>query len=126
MSDFRLSTNSNRRLRTCDEHLQRVVRVALNLSDVDFSVIEGLRSRERQEELYAAGKSWTLNSHHLTGRAVDLSPWVDGATSHNPEHYKRVAKATFAAAFQVGAPVEWGGFWYATNQDMPHWQLSAQ
>ena len=123
MNNFKFGTSSNRVLRTVEEPLQRVVRVALSLTDVDFSVIEGIRDRERQADLVYQGLSWTMDSKHLRGRAIDLYPWVDGATSHNPEHYKRVAKAMFAAAFQVNVPIEWGGFWRASNQDMPHWEM---
>ena len=57
-----------------------LVRVVRRLIDegVQFKVIEGVRSLERQRALFAAGKSKTMNSRHLTGHAVDLAPVVKG------------------------------------------------
>lgn len=52
----------------------RVVRAALALSEVDFCVIEGTRTIERQRELKRQGRSQILNSRHLTGHAFDLAP----------------------------------------------------
>ena len=118
---FRLSTKSEANLLGVDADLQAVVRLAIQLTDVDFSVVEGLRSPERQQELVDDGKSWTLDSYHITGEAVDLYPWVDGATSHETGPYNRVAKAMFKASQQLGVQVEWGGFW-TKHRDKPHWQ----
>ena len=39
---------------------------------VDFCITEGLRTKERQKELFDAGKSKTMNSKHLTGNAIDI------------------------------------------------------
>ena len=121
---FNLSNASNRELRTVLDPLQRVVRVAITLTDVDFSVIEGIRSEEQQRENIKSGVSWTMDSKHLTGRAVDIYPWSNNKTSHDPEHYKRVAKAMFAAAQQLKIKVEWGGFWNGAHEDCPHWELA--
>lgn len=119
--EFRLSTRSESHLLGVHEDLQAVVRLAIQLTDVDFSVVEGLRDLERQKELVEAGKSWTLDSKHLTGNAVDLYPWVNGATSHETHPYNRVAKAMFKASQRLGVELEWGGFW--NQRDKPHWQL---
>jgi peptidoglycan L-alanyl-D-glutamate endopeptidase CwlK len=120
---FKLGSTSSKTLGTCVHQLQDVVRRALELSDVDFSVIEGIRSIDTQRQYVAEGLSWTMDSKHLTGRAVDLYPWVDGETSHEPAHYNRVAKAMFAAAQELGVTIEWGGFWYTHVNDKPHWAL---
>jgi len=120
---YQLGTRSKRKLSTVKVRLQDVVNLAIQLTDVDFSVVEGIRTRERQLFLYNNGLSWTMDSQHLLGRAVDIYPWVDGKTSHDPEHYRRIAKAMFDAAQQLGVQIAWGGFWYDENLDMPHWEL---
>ena len=120
---FALGAKSNRHLRTCNEPLQRIVRVAIELTDTDFSVIEGMRTLLTQQHYVDTGKSWTLDSKHLTGDAVDIYPWVGGQTDHSEEYYRRIAKAMFTAAQQLRIPVSWGGFWKSPKQDMPHWEL---
>ncbi len=120
---YRLGKRSERKLSTVVAPLQQVVRLAITLTDVDFSVVEGIRTFQRQKFLYNKGLSWTLESRHLVGKAVDIYPWVDGKTSHDPEDYKRVAKAMFDAAQWLGIPLTWGGFWYEENLDRPHWEL---
>jgi peptidoglycan LD-endopeptidase CwlK len=122
--NYSLGEASNREVRTVLEPLQRVVRVAITLTDVDFSVVEGIRSEEQQRKNIKEGVSWTMDSKHLTGQAVDIYPWVHNQTSHDPEHYKRVAKAMFTAAQQLKIEIEWGGFWKDAREDCPHWELS--
>ena len=119
---WRLSTRSELKLSEISQDLAKLARRALMYSECDFSVVEGMRTIERQRELLAEGKSWTLKSYHLVGRAVDIYPWVDGKTSHAAEHYTMVAMAMFKASQITGVPVEWGGFWTRTV-DKPHWQL---
>ena len=73
---FVLGRGSRKKLTGVHPDLVRVVERAIEITDTDFAVIEGLRSPERQRELVAAGASKTLRSRHLTGHAVDLA--VDG------------------------------------------------
>ena len=120
---FALGNNSNTILRTVNEPLSRIVRVAIELTDVDFSVVEGLRAIETQSRYVEQGKSWTLESDHLTGDAVDIYPWVGGKSSFHDEHFKRVAKAMFEASHELSIPVKWGGFWLNPKEDKPHWAL---
>ncbi len=70
-----LSARSMKNLNGVNANLVRVVRHALELTPIDFVVIEGLRTMKRQQELVAAGASQTMNSRHITGHAVDLAAW---------------------------------------------------
>ncbi|STL62039.1 putative phage PS3 [Escherichia coli] len=63
--------------------LVKVTRRALEISEVDFGITEGLRSRYRQKQLVATGKSQTMNSRHLTGHAVDVVAYIGSQVSWN-------------------------------------------
>jgi peptidoglycan L-alanyl-D-glutamate endopeptidase CwlK len=102
--------------------LKKVLYRAIQLTEVDFSIIEGLRTLERQKQLVASGASKTLNSRHLDGHAVDIAPYVNGEIRWDWPLYNKLAKAMKAAAKEVGVPIEWGGDWLRFK-DGPHWQL---
>ncbi|HDL7463461.1 TPA: M15 family metallopeptidase [Yersinia enterocolitica] len=105
--------------------LVKVVRRALELTPIDFKVIEGRRTLERQRELVKAGASQTLNSRHLTGHAVDIVPLPEGKVSWEWKYFYPMADAMKQAAAELGIAVEWGGNW-ATFKDGPHFQLPAR
>ena len=119
---FVLGRGSRKKLTGVHPDLVRVVERAIEITDTDFAVIEGLRSPERQRELVAAGASKTLRSRHLTGHAVDLCALVGGKARWDWPLYRRLARAMQAAATAGGVPLEWGGDW-ARFPDGPHFQL---
>jgi peptidoglycan LD-endopeptidase CwlK len=119
---FSLGSRSRKNLEGVHQDLVKVVEKAIQLTNQDFSVIEGLRSLKRQEELFKKGHSKTMNSRHLTGHAVDITPWVDGAISWDWKYYTEVKRAMFEAAKELGVDLEWGGNWKGFP-DGPHWQL---
>lgn len=102
--------------------LVRVVHRAIQLTDTDFSVTEGLRTLARQRVLVAKGASTTLASRHLPGtdglgHAVDLVPYVDFDGDGKAELRwdwplcYRIAHAMQAAAIAEDVPIRWGGCW---------------
>lgn len=104
--------------------LRRVIDRALQSSALDFAVIEGLRTKERQEKLFASGASKTMNSRHITGHAVDLLP-IDPTTGKGEfawPLYDKLGPAVKAAAKREGVPLIWGGDW-TTFKDGPHFEL---
>ena len=119
---FVLGERSQQRLSEVHPDLQRVIRRAIGLSPVDFTVLEGMRTEKRQRELVAAGASQTMNSRHLTGHAVDIGAWVGGEVRWDWPLYHKIAAAVKEAARLEGVPIEWGGDW-RTLRDGPHWQL---
>lgn len=121
--NFKLSKMSERRLSEVHPDLQAVVRRALELSPVDFAVLEGKRSLARQKQLVQAGASITMHSRHLTGHAVDLGAYVGGRVRWDWPLYHQIAPAVKQAALELGVEIEWGGDW-TSFQDGPHWQLS--
>jgi peptidoglycan L-alanyl-D-glutamate endopeptidase CwlK len=119
---FTLSQNSLDRLSGVHPDLVSVVKRAIELTDVDFAVLEGVRSKARQEQLVAAGASKTVNSRHITGHAVDLGAIVGGSVRWDWPLYAKVAAVVKKAAAELSVPIEWGGDW-RTFRDGPHFQL---
>ncbi len=119
---FRLSRRSLSRLVGVHPDLVKVVKRAIEITPVDFTVLEGLRTKRRQLQLYQQGATRTMNSRHLTGHAVDLGAYVSGSVRWDWPLYYRIADAVKQAAREVSVPIEWGGDW-RTFKDGPHWQL---
>jgi peptidoglycan L-alanyl-D-glutamate endopeptidase CwlK len=137
---YALGLQSRARLQGVHPDLVKVVERAIELTDQDFMVLEGVRTPARQKELYAQGRTkpgpkvtWTLNSNHFInpktgfGHAVDLVPFpVDW--SHTKLDV--VSKAMFAAARELVVPIRWGADWDRDGKprekgetDSPHFEL---
>lgn len=120
---YKLGLRSKQRLKGVHPDLVRVVKRAIEITEVDFTVLEGIRSYNRQKELLAKGATTTMNSRHLTGHAVDLGAWVDGTVRWDWPLYHKIAAAMKQAAKEEGVIMEWGGDW-AKFPDGPHFQLN--
>ena len=136
---FKFSKLSESRLQGVKLKLASVVRRALEICAVDFMVVEGLRTIERQRELYAQGRTkpgpkvtWTLHSKHLEGNAVDLAPFVNGKVDwNNPKNFDAIAKAMLQASRELSVPIRWGADWDMDGiprekgeTDSPHFELA--
>lgn len=140
-----LSQRSLDRLSGAHPDLAKVVVRAAAISDLDFTVLEVLRTLERQKELVAKGASQTMKSRHLAGadgksRAVDLAPMIGGQVSWDWPLYIRLAKVVQQAAKEVGVLIRWGGTWKELSEtpeitagilhkkfpDGPHFELSVR
>jgi peptidoglycan L-alanyl-D-glutamate endopeptidase CwlK len=127
------SERSLRNLQGINPDLRKIMDRALEISPLDFVVIEGLRTKERQRELVAKGASRTMKSRHLTGHAVDLVPLLDldrdgkveTTEMFNWPLMRQLAVHIKQAAKDVHVPIEWGGDW-TSFPDGPHWQLPAK
>ncbi len=134
MPEFVLGKRSQDRLIGVHPHLIEVVTSAINMTNVDFTVVEGVRTSARQIELVKEGKSKTVNSRHLTGHAVDLAPWIDGKIPWDDlEAFKYLSMIMFRAAHLNSRVILWGGhfgtwtgeFWDSFF-DGPHFELPWQ
>jgi peptidoglycan L-alanyl-D-glutamate endopeptidase CwlK len=130
-----LSKASLLTLATVKPELQKVILYAAAMSPVPFAVVSGNRTRREQAYIYAQGRTrpglkitWTMNSNHMGGRAIDFSA-VDakGKVSNmdpktwNAAHYKPIAEQIKAAGKKLGIPVEWGiDMW---KKDFGHIQM---
>lgn len=119
---YKLSSKSLERLQGVDERLVRVVKRAIEITPIDFSVLEGLRALERQKQLVADGFSQTLKSKHLTGHAVDLGCLVDGKITWDKQHYVTLSLAVKKAAEELRINIRWGGD-FKSFFDGPHFEL---
>lgn len=122
MSNFRLSTRSRTSLAGVHPDLVRVVERAIQITQVDFVVTEGLRTAARQRELVASGASQTNNSRHLTGHAIDVAALVNGEVRWDWPLYNKIAEAMKEAARELRVPITWGGDW-KSFKDGPHFEL---
>ncbi len=120
---FQFSQKSLDKLKGINNDLIAIVERALELSKVDFVVVEGRRTIERQKKLVASGASKTMNSRHISGHAVDLAPYIDGEVRWDWPPFYDIAKAMKAAAKELNIPIEWGGDW-RQFKDGPHFQLT--
>ena len=125
---YQLSKRSLNNLTGVHPELVACVVLALKkYSEIDFGVIEGVRTLERQKVLVDNGSSWTMNSRHLIqsdgfGHAVDLAPWVGGTIPWEDwGAFEVVSKAMMLASSELGIAMTWGGDWKV--KDGPHFEL---
>ena len=119
---FVLGAKSKEKLQGVDIRLVHLVEQAIKETTVDFTVLEGLRTPERQQQLVNDGYSQTLKSKHLTGHAVDLVAIVDGKVSWDKQYYPEIARAMKKAAADQQVNIRWGGE-FKTFFDGPHFEL---
>ena len=119
---FSLNERSLRNLKGVKPELVEVVHRAAEISPVYFVVTEGLRTVQRQAELVAKGASKTMNSKHITGRAVDVAAFPGGKLSWEWKYYVVISQAFKQAAKELEVSIKWGGDW-RTFKDAPHFEL---
>lgn len=145
-----LGNTSRARLEGVHPKMVAVVEEAMNVMNewaaagvatTDFMVLEGVRTPERQLELYAQGRTkpgkvvtWVKVSNHFKnkktgyGHAVDLVPYpVDW---NDLKKFDLVSRAMFAAADRLNTPIRWGADWDRDGNprergetDSPHFEL---
>lgn len=133
-----LRSGSNKRLEGVSAKLVSVVELAASYVPFEVYVVEGKRSKERQEQLYAQGRTkpgkivtWTLNSKHIDGLAVDLAPMVEGAIQWDDTFmFVVIGQAMKKASKELNIPIKWGYDWDGDGilqergeTDGPHFEL---
>ena len=120
---FKFSKRSLRELEGIHPDLRKVVDLTLAITDIDFIITDGLRTKEEQKILIAKGASKTMKSRHLTGHAVDFVAYKNGTVSYNFSDMKTIGEAFKQAGKRLGIAIEWGGDW-KTFVDTPHVELN--
>lgn len=134
----------------CGVHprMQAVAHRAIQISEVDFAVVQGRRTVEEQQRLYGKGRTaaqliklgipakfavpgeakvtWTMKSRHLSGNAIDVAPYVNGKLEWDDNGklglWPKIAAAFKNAAAELNIEIQWGGDWQGTK-DRPHFEL---
>lgn len=123
---FKLSKASLDMMKGVHPDLVKVVKRAIEITQVDFAVTYGVRTVAEQKKMVAKGVSTTMNSRHIPtngyAHAVDLGAIKNGSISYEWPLYYKLADAMKQAAKELNVPVEWGGDW-KTFKDGPHFQL---
>lgn len=122
MAKFKLSARSKDRLIGVHHRLVAVVERAIEITEIDFAVNEGVRTMEKQLEYVRSGASQTLASRHLTGHAVDLAAFIGKELRWDWPLYHKIAAAMKQAAKELNVPIVWGGDW-KKFPDGPHFEL---
>ena len=100
-----------KKLKGVDEGLVAVVKDAIGITKVDFGVTFGLRTLEEQKKLYESGRSQTMKSKHLDGRAVDLVAYFGSDISWELNVYDDICDAMAEAARKNNVAIKWGAAW---------------
>ena len=108
---FKLSDRSIAKLEGVDETLVEVVKEAIQLTKVDFGVTFGMRTLEEQQKLFDSGRSQTMKSKHLEGRAVDLVAYFGSDISWELNVYDDICDAMAEAARRNTLALKWGAAW---------------
>lgn len=126
---YKLSKISESRLDGINSTLKAIVKQAIKTSPIDFGIPAdgGLRTAERQNELFKKGVSkydgYNKKSYHQTGKAFDIYAYVDGKASWNKEHLTTIARhIQEVAKTMFNVDLKWGGD-FKTFFDAPHFEL---
>tara|TARA_B100001029_G_scaffold628_2_gene458 strand:- start:20028 stop:20420 length:393 start_codon:yes stop_codon:yes gene_type:complete len=126
----RFGSKSKKNLATCDEKLQKIFNEVIK--HVDCSVLEGHRSKERQNKLYEEGKTkvkYPMGRHNSSpSRAVDVTPYpIDW---EDRERQTLFAGFVLGIARSMGIKLRWGGDWDQDFEvkdnrfdDFPHFEI---
>jgi peptidoglycan L-alanyl-D-glutamate endopeptidase CwlK len=128
-SGWQADPRSEKNLATVQPQLQKLGRELLRrlaAEGLTFKVIQGRRTQAEQDALWAKGRTkpgpkvtWTRNSRHLTGRAIDLALFSGKNVVWESKHYTRAGEI----GEQLG--LVWGGRWKGGKTDKPHFELPA-
>ena len=119
--NFKLSQRSLNNLVGVDERLVNVVKRAIEITKVDFGVIEGVRTPEKQMEYFLKGASQiSVGGKHVEGKAVDLMAYIGPRASWELNLYDDIADAMKAAAIEQDVAIRWGAAWQVS--DIRKWQ----
>tara|TARA_Y100000592_G_scaffold27096_1_gene42953 strand:+ start:905 stop:1285 length:381 start_codon:yes stop_codon:yes gene_type:complete len=104
---YKFGKRSRDRLKGVDSRLVNVLNQLIKIMDV--TIIEGLRSAERQQELLKKGATKVKYSKHMEGKAVDIAPYPIDWDDRERFHYMGGMVRGIAKALNLN--IRWGGDW---------------
>jgi len=136
---YKLSQRSRQRLEGVHPSLIALIEYSIIDSPFDFGIPRdgGARTQERQDELYAQGRTkdlhkakvtWTRNSKHLIksdgyGHAFDLYAYVNRKASWSSKHIDPIGKHILKCAKELDIDIQWGVVINGVHKDKGHFQL---
>jgi len=136
----KLSNRSTERIKDLNPSLIEIIKEGITNSPFDFGIPKdgGRRTKERQKEIYAIGRTvdvhkpkvtWTLNSRHIEqsdgyGYAFDIYAYVNGKASWSMKYLEPIARHLQGVAKSKGIDLEWGqDLW---GKDGAHFQIKIE
>ena len=98
---------SRKRLKGINVKLVNVLNELIKIMDV--TIIEGIRTEERQKELLEKGATKVKYSKHMEGKAVDVAPYPIDWNDRERFHY--MGGMVRGIGQQLGIKIRWGGDW---------------
>lgn len=120
---FTFSARSLKNLEGVHPDLVKVCHQAIKISELDFIITEGVRTLDRQRELFKKKLSQTMKSRHLTGHAIDFVPLFEGEVTWKTPAFLPVISAFKEAGRLLQIRIESGSDW-KSFKDYPHIQLA--
>jgi len=128
---YRLGNRSRRNMIGLHPILAFAVEMAIKETKQDFGIVNkgGVRTDKQQANMYAQGRTtegskvtWTLDSYHQYGLAVDLVAYTGNKFSWNDKHYKEIIEAMKKIINLYDLPIDNGyDLW---RKDKAHWQMT--
>lgn len=118
----KFGTRSLKNMKGLHSDLLKVLNEAIKTPPFDFAVTDGFRTMAEQKKFVKEGKSKTLKSRHLSGKAVDVMCYVDGKGTWRIPVYQKFAKHVLSCAKKLGIAIVWGGNW-SSFPDYVHFEL---
>lgn len=139
MNRFYFGNSSLQKLETVDPDLEDLMYAVMGKQLMDFTIIEGYRSRARQQALFDNGDSKVAVSkhNHNPALAIDIAPypirWGDKGSSTRVKdigNFYRLAGIVLATAKELEIHIRWGGDWNMNGDiydqdfdDLVHFEL---
>lgn len=139
---YKLGTRSLNNIIGVHPDLEKLLKVSIVDSPVDFTIVEGVRTSQRQRELYNQGRSTPgkivtyvdgvnkKSNHQIKsdgyGHAVDIYPFFLGKVQVNHKDTVKclnlISNHIKKKADELGIKITWGGDW--KMKDYPHFELT--
>lgn len=138
----KFSKRSTDNLKGVHPNLVKVFTEAIKTTPIDFTIVEGVRTAERQIQLYRQGRDLPgqkvtnvdgvkKKSNHQVkgdgyGHAVDVYPYIDGSVrvteKYVDAYLKKISDHVKEVAEKLNIGITWGGDW-RNPYDPPHFEL---
>ena len=113
---YKFGKRSKKRLEGVDHRVIQVLDELIKV--IDVTILEGVRSTEKQQEYFKNGKSKIdgikKKGQHQLGKAVDLAPYPVDWKDRERFHY--MGGMVRGIAHQLGYKIRWGGDWDSDGQ----------